>query len=260
MDGDFLSLKDMSHGEAPRDPGLAWDVEERIRRFRPAETLNRLIQVYKFWIACADIDGYRIDTVKQMEPGAVRRFANAIHEFAQSLGKESFYLNGEVTGGRANAVNIVSTTGIDAVLGIKDIPDMLGFSAKGWRSPGNPDTDAQGGYFDLFRNSLLDGKSSHQWYCSHVVTLFDDYDQVGVKHKFRFAGQGDGYRFLKAVLALNLLGAGIPCIYLRHRTGGRWGRPPIRRCVGRFQRRFSERVRVRRSLGVYTEHRSPPLQ
>ena len=42
--------------------------------------------------------------VKHMEPGATRFFANAIHEFAQSLGKENFYVIGEVTGGRSRAV------------------------------------------------------------------------------------------------------------------------------------------------------------
>jgi glycosidase len=175
--------------------------------------LAQLGEVYKFWIAFADVDGYRIDTVKHMEPGAVRYFANVIHEYAQSLGKDRFYLIGEITGGRAHAVTVVDTTGIDAALGINDVPDKLEFLAKGWRSPGNPQTLEQEGYFDLFRNSLLDSKNTHQWYGSHVVTMFDDHDQVGVRHKFRFAGQAGGYQFLKPALALNLLTAGIPCVY-----------------------------------------------
>ena len=213
LDGDFLSLKDMDHGEGLDDPALAWDLLRRIDAFRPSATLARLAEVYKFWIAFADIDGYRIDTVKHMQPGAVRYFANVIHEYAQSLGKDCFYLIGEITGGRAHAVDIVDTTGIDAALGINDVPDQLEFLAKGWRSPGSPHSPEQDGYFDLFRNSLLDNKHSHQWYGSHVVTMFDDHDQVGVRHKFRFAGQPGAYVFLKPALALNLLTAGIPCLY-----------------------------------------------
>ena len=54
--------------------------------------------IYKYWIAYADLDGYRVDTVKHMDPGATRYFASVIHEFAQSLGKENFYLIGEITG------------------------------------------------------------------------------------------------------------------------------------------------------------------
>ncbi len=123
LDGDFLSLKELHHGQALKDPTIAWDVQRRIREFQTAPTLSHLIDVYKFWMAYADIDGYRIDTVKHMEPGAVRYMANAIHEFAEFLGKERFYLIGEITGGRANAMNILNTTGLDAALGINDIPE-----------------------------------------------------------------------------------------------------------------------------------------
>ena len=229
LDGDFCSLKEIDHGPAPKDSAVAWDVLKRIREFHASQTLLDLSKAYKFWIAYADIDGYRVDTVKHMEPGAVRLFNNAVHEFAQSLGKENFYLIGEVTGGRAHAVNILNTTGIDAALGINDIPDKLEFLAKGWRSPGNPSTDEQEGYFDLFRNSLLDNKHTHQWFGKHVVTMFDDHDQVGADRKFRFCGQrADSYRFLPVALGLNLTTAGIPCIYYGteqgfngadHRTG-----------------------------------------
>ncbi|MGV1100415.1 alpha-amylase family glycosyl hydrolase [Thiovibrio sp. JS02] len=213
LDGDFCSLKDLHHGRGLKDPALAWDVLRRIHAFRTSRTLIDLAAVYKFWIAYADLDGYRLDTVKHMDPGAVRVFTNVIHEFAQSLGKENFYLIGEITGGRAHAVNIVNTTGIDAALGINDIPDKLEFLAKGRRSPGDPRTDEQEGYFDLFHNSLIDSKHTHQWFGRHIITLFDDHDQVGVKHKFRFCGQAEGYRFLRAALGLNLTTAGIPCIY-----------------------------------------------
>jgi glycosidase len=68
--------------------------------------------------------------------------------------------------------------------------------------------------FDLFRNSLLDNKHAHQWYAHHIVTMFDDHDQVGAKYKYRFCGdQADSYNYLCAALGLNLTTAGIPCIY-----------------------------------------------
>ncbi len=213
IDGDFLSLKEIEQGPAPKDPSLAWDLLRRIDEHLPSPALFALCEVYKFWIAYADVDGYRVDTVKHMEPGAVRLFANVIHEFAQSLGKENFYLIGEITGGRSHAVNLLNTTGIDAALGINEIPDKLEFLAKGYRSPGHPRTAEQEGYFDLFRNSLLERKHTHQWFGRHVVTMFDDHDQVGTRHKFRFCGRQDGYRHLLAALGLNLATMGIPCIY-----------------------------------------------
>lgn len=185
----------------------------RIDEHVPSEALFDLCEAYKFWIAFADVDGYRVDTVKHIEPGAVRVFANVIHEFAQSLGKDNFYLLGEITGGREHAVNVLDTTGIDAALGINDIPDKLEFLAKGYRSPGDPETAEQEGYFDLFRNSLIERKPTHQWFARHVVTMFDDHDQVGTKHKFRFCGQPYSYPHLWAALGLNLGTMGIPCIY-----------------------------------------------
>ena len=38
-----------------------------------------------------------------MNQGATRLFASVIHEFTQSIGKENFYLIGEITGGRQQA-------------------------------------------------------------------------------------------------------------------------------------------------------------
>ena len=214
VEGDFLSLKDLRLGNGISDPSAGQDIGRRISGFSPSETLAHLIKVYRFWIAYADIDGYRLDTVKHMEPGAVRLFVNAIHEFAQSIGKENFTIIGEITGGRALAFETLETTGLDAALGINDVSDKLEFLAKGWRSPGHPETPEQEGYFDIFRNSLQDCKSSHQWYGNHIVTMFDDHDQVGVRHKFRFCGQGEqSYTLLPAALGLNLATMGIPCLY-----------------------------------------------
>lgn len=214
-DGDFFSLKDIQHGQGIKDPALAWDLLKRIKDFKKTETLAHLGKVFCYWIAYADIDGFRLDTVKHMEPGAVRYFTNVIHEFAQSIGKENFYVIGEITGGRSNAVSTVDATGLDAALGIDDIQDKLEFLAKGYRSPGNPDSDHQEGYFDLFTNSLVDGKNTHQWYSKRIVTMFDDHDQVGTQYKFRFCGSDlpDIEKRLNLAAAINLTTIGIPCTY-----------------------------------------------
>ncbi len=93
-------------------------------------------------------------------------------------------------------------------MGIDDIPDRMDYLAKGWREPT--------GYFDLFRNSALVKKSSHVWFGKHVVTLFDDHDQVRKgNNKGRFCGDkiNNGYAHLKAVLGINLTSMGIPCLY-----------------------------------------------
>jgi glycosidase len=58
--------------------------------------LNILIRAYQYLIAKFDLDGFRIDTVKHVEPRSVEIFGNAIREFAQTLGKRNFFMIGEI--------------------------------------------------------------------------------------------------------------------------------------------------------------------
>ena len=194
LNGDFFDLKDLHLGQGTLDT------------YQPSHTLRALCQVYKFWMALADVDGFRIDTVKHMDAGAVRFCTSVIHEFAASLGKENFYLIGEITGGRQRAFNTLEETGLNAALGIDDIPDKLEYLVKGYRNPSD--------YFGLFRNSLLVQKESHVWFRNKIVTLFDDHDQVRKgPHKARFCADDIGKKLLLNVLALNATTLGIPCIY-----------------------------------------------
>jgi glycosidase len=201
LEGDFFDLKDIHHG--------AGDIDH----YQPSPALLALTRIYQYWIAYADLDGFRVDTVKHMDPGATRFFAACIHEFAQSIGKENFYLIGEITGGRVNAFNTLETTGLDAALGIDDIPDKMEYLVKGYRNPEE--------YFGLFRNSLLVEKESHIWFRNKVVTLYDDHDQVRKgNNKARFcAGGGENAKLALNALALNVLTLGIPCIYYGSEQG-----------------------------------------
>jgi glycosidase len=199
-DGDFFSLKDLHHGERVFKNGA-----DQIDSYEIAPTLLHLCEVYKFWIAFADIDGYRLDTVKHMDPGAVRIFASVIHEFAETLGKSQFYIIGEITGGREFAFNRLEETGLDAALAIADERIKMTGLTKGEIDPAE--------YFDLFRNSLLVGKSSHLWFRDKAVTSVDDHDHVdqgSAKHRFCAGGFGP---LVLAALALNATTLGIPCIY-----------------------------------------------
>ncbi|GID27858.1 alpha-amylase family glycosyl hydrolase [Paractinoplanes brasiliensis] len=194
LEGDFLGLKDIRLGAGPVDA------------YRPSPALRALTRAYQFWIAYADLDGFRVDTVKHMDPGAARYFASAIHEFAQSIGKDNFCLIAEITGDRGFAYRTLEAVGMDAALGIADVQDRLEGLVKGRRDPAE--------YFDLFRNSFEIGKDSHTWFRDRVVTSYDDHDQVrkGAR-KARFAADGDGARLALAALALNATTLGIPCVY-----------------------------------------------
>jgi glycosidase len=194
LEGDFSDLKNVQLGEGSLDD------------YRPSDALKALAAAYKFWIAFADLDGFRIDTVKHIDLGASRYFGSVIHEFAQSIGKENFYLIAEITGGRERAFQTLETTGLDAALGVDDIPDKLEYLVKGIRNPED--------YFSLFRNSLLVQKESHTWFRNKVVTMFDDHDQVRKgEDKARFCADVGADRQVLSALALNATTLGIPCVY-----------------------------------------------
>lgn len=198
VQGDFASLKDLN---LQGDPN--------IDKYQPTEALKALCKVYKFWIAYADVDGFRIDTVKHVDPGAVRFFASSMHEFAQSVGKENFYLIGEITGGRDNAFHTLEITGLDAALGIDDVQGRLAKMVKGEGEPF--------AYFNLFRNSLLVDKDSHTWFMDKVVTMVDDHDKVSqgsTKSRFcAFVDRAKVQELALNALAVNATTMGIPCVY-----------------------------------------------
>ncbi len=194
LDGDFVGLKDIAHGSGPLD------------EYRPSPALVALTRAYCWWLAYADIDGFRVDTVKHMERGATRYFSSVVHEFAQSVGKDRFLLVGEITGTRPDAIVTMQLTGLDAALGLADVQQQLNDTATGAADPV--------GYFSLFRNSELIGKESHTWLRNTVVTSFDDHDQVRQgSTKSRFAAGNDGRARLLAVAAVNATTLGIPCFY-----------------------------------------------
>lgn len=194
-EGDFDGLKNIHQGTGP------------LSDYTPSSALRTLAEAYKYWIAYADVDGFRVDTVKHMDHGATRFFTSEIHEFAQTIGKESFFLVGEITGPREEAISTRDQTGLDAALGLADVQRFMVDAVKGWGNPTN--------YFELFRNSAEVDKPSHTWFRNHVVTAFDDHDLVRLdkEWKARFAADQEGRALELAILAMNATTLGIPCIY-----------------------------------------------
>ncbi len=195
IEGDFFSLKNVSTGTGEGED------------FHPSEALKIITECYKYWIAYADIDGFRLDTVKHMYPEATRYFATEIHEFAHTLGKNNFYIIGEITGGFDFAVEMQKRTGLDAALGLNRIPESLEQAAKGYGSFSD--------YFSVFSNSPYADEDENRWYRNNVITMFDDHDMVtqSEHHKARFCADAQTAPLLLNALCINIMTMGIPCIY-----------------------------------------------
>lgn len=186
--GDFFDLKDVN---------LARD-----------EALSAVIRVYQYWIALSDCDGFRIDTVKHISFEASRNFCGAIREFAEAIGKQNFWLLGEVTGGGEMARNYLDIFGrnIDAALDIGEPAALLSGMVKGQR----PATD----FFNQFKGH--DALGSHRETGRYHVSILDDHDMVGRAGKARFAaGNGQPGRFAQVAHAVGaqLTTLGVPCVY-----------------------------------------------
>ncbi|HXY49267.1 MAG TPA: alpha-amylase family glycosyl hydrolase [Terriglobales bacterium] len=195
LEGDMFALKTLN----------LWAEQEGQSR-QISSGLACLVLVYCFWIAYADIDGFRIDAAKHMGVQALRSFCDTIREFAESLGKERFLLVGEIGGGREQAWEVVQQTGLDAALGIEDVPGALERMVCG---AGNPHD-----YFSIFQNWILDDTAQHRWYRNKVVTLVDDHDQIRKGgSKMRFCGDPRHRGLAFNVVATQLTTMGIPCIY-----------------------------------------------
>lgn len=196
IEGDFFDLKDIELGPATADDNFA-----------PSPALHALVDVYKFWLAYLDLDGFRIDTVKHMGDGPTRHFCTEIHEFAMACGKDNFYLIGEIAGDRT--FQTVEITGLDAALGIGRVQQTLWEIPKGRCDPGE--------YFNLFRNAHFLRKGTHAWLRNKVVTMLDDHDQIWRgRDKARFCAfelADVAPRRAVAAVALNLCTLGIPCVY-----------------------------------------------
>jgi glycosidase len=201
LEGDMFALRTL-------DLWVQWDGQYR----RGSSALACLALVYCFWIAYADLDGFRIDAAKHMCPEALRTFCDVIREFTQSIGKERFLLAGEVSGGRQLAWEVVERTGLDAALGIEDVPGKLERMVTGLADPAD--------YFSVFRNWILDDPAGHRWFRNQVVTLVDDHDQVRKGGaKARFCGDGQFRDLAFNVMATQLTTMGIPCIYYGSEQG-----------------------------------------
>ncbi|MBC8143636.1 MAG: alpha-amylase, partial [Armatimonadetes bacterium] len=219
-EGDFFGFKDFalcecSGGDKTEDAdaepgGDACAADDPA--FVPSNALKVLTEVYKYWIALADLDGFRIDTVKHMGPAPACWFAREIRAFTESIGKRNFFLVGEIAGGRAHAHWMLGQSGLDAALGIDEIPETMRGVVRGEKSPCE--------YFQMFMNSKREQQRTDDpnWWRNRVVTFFDDHDQVGRSTKGRFAAVWGGdtknaTAGLIRALAFNLFTLGIPCIY-----------------------------------------------
>jgi hypothetical protein len=152
-----------------------------------------------------DCDGFRIDTLKHVSLEEARNFCGTIKEFAANLGKDNFFLVGEITGGdyaEERYLDVLDRN-LNAALDIGEMRPALNNVAKGLAHPR--------AYFDGFDpGSAIMG--SHRNLGNRHVSILDDHDHV-FGDKLRFSSEAASNHQVVAGVALQLFTLGIPCIY-----------------------------------------------
>jgi len=195
----------------------------RLRKFNlfSNETLGALMRAYQYWIALADIDGFRIDTFKHVTLEQARNFCNGIKEHAEDLGKDDFFLVAEVAGGNSAEDCYLDITGrnLNACLDIGEQREILCSVAKGLQPAKN--------FFSGF-NYYDQGMGSHRNWGSKHLSISNDHDHV-FGAKVRFAADASNGHQSVVMKALQLLTLGIPCLYYGTEQGLAGGAEPDQR-------------------------------
>jgi len=193
VNGDFLSLKEL-------------DIT------RP-DVLDTLIRAYKYWIAAADIDGFRVDTVKHMESSATAIFCNAVREYAKRIGKQNFFIFGEIVADDATLQRYIGRNSriegtserfpsLDAAL---DFPlyFILEEVIKGFIPAGHLRDR-----YERFKTMYSDHGAAGQYF----VTFVDNHDQMSRPYR-RFMNNNPFPAQAVLAIAYLLTSQGVPCIY-----------------------------------------------
>ncbi len=167
--------------------------------------LGALAGCYKYWIALTDCDGFRIDTLKHVTEDQARNFCGSIKEFTANIGKNNFFLVGEIAGGdfAADRYLDVLQRNLNAALDIGEMRPALVAVAKGLATPNT--------YFDGF-DPTKSQLGSHRNLGDRHVSILDDHDEISGQ-KLRFSANASSDRQIVAGVAIQLFSLGIPCIY-----------------------------------------------
>jgi len=213
-------------------------LKELVTRY--SEVVDLLIKAYQYSIAKFDIDGFRIDTLKFIEPEFARIFGNAMREFALSIGKKNFFTFGEVWDSEEKIAHYIGSDAMnpDDMIGVDAALDFPLFYNLPWVIKGFLPPSGLSHMFEYRKNVQRGHLSSHGEASRYFVTFLDNHDQ---HQRFYYSNPSDQHKYdLQMVMGITslFLLQGIPCLYYGteqglHGSGGSdanvrealWGKP-----------------------------------
>ena len=177
-------------------------------RYGISPVLAILIRAHQYLIARYDFDGFRLDTVKYVQPEAIETFGNAMREFALTVGKKNFFTFGEVYDNEETIARFTGRNGTGEGFGIDAALDFPLFFKLGRVAKGLTDVAEIRGVFLKRKEQEAQLLSSHGEAGRYFVSFLDNHDQQErIQHPATPAHQ------VTLAIALLFTLQGIPCLY-----------------------------------------------
>lgn len=166
---------------------------------------TNMAAIWKYWIQVADVDGFRVDTVKHVEHGNGgfwNYWCPEIRNFATSLGKSNFFLFGEVYDGSDQKCGAYTGTKLSSNFAFDSVLDYPLYYLIG-----NVFAAATGNtkqLEDRYNNIAANYDPAAHY---RLVTFLDNHDQR------RFLNINSATNRLGVALAFLYTARGIPCLY-----------------------------------------------
>lgn len=182
---------------------------------------TNLIRIYTDWIAKADVDAFRIDTVKHVDIGFWQAFNPAIRTNAWLLGKTNFFQFGEVFDGSDSKCGYYTGTKAGGAFCNDSVLDYpLYFQVAGVFAQASAATKLLEDRY----NAIAANYDSAAWY--RLVTFLDNHDQ---QRFMNTAKANNNTNRLHLALAWLYTSRGIPCLYYGTEQNFNGGSDPANR-------------------------------
>ncbi len=159
------------------------------------EVQAKLIHMAQWWLKETDIDGFRIDAIRHINPAFRVRFTKEIREYAERLGKKNLFILGEdSTGVDEEVARDLKEAGIDSAYAYPE------YRRLNWALHGQAPTS-------VIESSLRQAVSALGASVSRLLRFIDLHDT------YRFLRNGESVDVLTMAMAFLLFSTGIPLIY-----------------------------------------------
>ncbi len=165
---------------------------------------TNMVNIFTNWVGRADLDGFRVDTVKHVDMGFWQYWCPQLHSFGNSIGKSNFFMFGEVWDSESVCGSFTGTKagGAFALDSVLDYPLKYAVDPVFATASGNTKL------IEDHYNAIAGNYDSNAWF--RLVTFLDNHDNSNSRF---LSNAGNNTNRLGVALTFLYTSRGIPCLY-----------------------------------------------